>query len=245
MGVALVTGAGSGIGAACARVLGGHGHEVVCADLDLAAAEATVASIAGPGALALRLDVSDPAACEDAVAATVERFGRVDHVVTCAGTNMRAPAHELDLADFRRVMEVNVTGTLAVAQAAARDMIARDEPGSMVFIGSINSVIALPGQTAYGTSKAAVVMLGRILAVDWGAFNIRVNVVGPGLTRTPMAAAMIADEQRLAWAMERIPLQRVGEPEDVAEVVSFLLSDAARNVTGTFLPVDGGWMTGV
>jgi NAD(P)-dependent dehydrogenase (short-subunit alcohol dehydrogenase family) len=243
MGVAFVTGAGSGIGAACARLLASEGHDVVCADLDLAAAERTATDL--HGASPIQLDVSDPGACERAVALAVEEFGRVDHVVTCAGTNMRAPAHEFPLEEFRRVMDVNVVGTLAVAQAAARDMIGRGEPGSMVFIGSINSVIALPGQTAYGVSKAAVVMLGRVLAVDWGALGIRVNVVGPGLTRTPMAAGMIADEERLAWAMERIPLKRVGEPEDVADLVSFLLSDRARNITGTFVPVDGGWMTGV
>jgi NAD(P)-dependent dehydrogenase (short-subunit alcohol dehydrogenase family) len=243
MGVAFITGAGSGIGAGTARVLAGHGHTVVCADLDLDAAE-RVATELGSGH-AVRLDVGDPDACRTAVEDTVARFGRVDHVVTCAGTNMRAPAHELSAADFRRVMDINVLGTLSVAQAAARDMIARGEPGSMVFIGSINSVIALPGQTAYGTSKAAVVMLGRVLAVDWGGYGIRVNVVGPGLTRTPMAAGMLADEDRVAWAMERIPLRRVAEPEDIGDVIAFLLSDDARHVTGTFLPIDGGWMTGV
>ena len=243
MGIAMVTGAASGIGAGTSRVLARRGHQVVCADLDLSAAERVAAEIGADAAI--RLDVGDPDACAAAVDGVVERFGRIDHVVTCAGTNMRAPAHELSAADFRRVIDVNVLGTLAVAQAAARDMIRRGEPGSMVLIGSINSVIALPGQTAYGTSKAAVMMLGRILAVDWGGYGIRVNVVGPGLTRTPMAAGMLADEARMEWAMEHIPLKRVAEPEDIGDVIAFLLSEEARHVTGTFVPVDGGWMTGV
>lgn len=243
MPVAIVTGAGSGIGAATAARLADDGITVVCADLHADHAAAVADRL--PEAVAMTVDVGDPHACDALVADTVGMFGQVDHVVTCAGANLKAAAHEVDVHEFDRVMSINVTGTLTVARAAARDMIARGAPGSMVFIGSINSVIALPNMAAYATSKAAVVMLARVLAVDWGGFGIRVNCVGPGLTRTPMSAGMIADQERLAWAMDRIPLRRIAEPEDIAETIAFLLSDQARHVTGTFLPVDGGWMTGV
>lgn len=242
MSVALITGAASGIGAATARLLGEEGHTVLCADLDIAGAEALAATL--PAAQGVQLDVCDEAACEQLVRDAVANHGGVDLVVTCAGANVKAAAQDLELDAFQRVMAVNVTGSFLVARAAARALIAQQRPGAMVLIGSINSVLALANQAAYATSKSAVLMLGKVLAIDWAPHGIRVNVVGPGLTNTPMAAGMIANPARMAWAMERIPLKRVAEPVDIAEVVSFLLSERARHVTGTFVPVDGGWMTG-
>jgi NAD(P)-dependent dehydrogenase (short-subunit alcohol dehydrogenase family) len=189
------------------------------------------------------LDVRDEAATDGAIAAAAA-LGELTSVVTCAGANTKATAHEMEIDAFRMVMDVNVAGTFLTCRAAARRMIADGTPGAMVLIGSINSVVALANQAAYATSKSAVLMLGKVLAIDWAPHGIRVNVVGPGLTRTPMAAGMLADEAKMAWAMERIPLKRVAEPRDIADVCTFLLSDQARHVTGTFVPVDGGWMTG-
>lgn len=241
MNSAIVTGAGSGIGLGVATALGQSGRRVLCVDLDGDAAGRAAASI--DGAEPFALDVCDEERTTEAVRSASE-LGRLSAVVTCAGANTRATAHEMTVDAFRRVIDVNVTGTFLTCRAAARQMIGDGTPGSMVLIGSINSVIALANQAAYATSKSAVLMLGKVMAIDWASHGIRVNVVGPGLTRTPMAAGMLGDESKVAWAMERIPLKRVAEPADIADVVTFLLSDAARHVTGVFLPVDGGWMTG-
>jgi NAD(P)-dependent dehydrogenase (short-subunit alcohol dehydrogenase family) len=239
---AIVTGAGSGIGQAVATALAEAGYSVLCVDFNADAADRVAATLERAAPFAL--DVRDEQATDRAVAAAC-RLGPLTSVVTCAGANAKATAHEMELDAFRTVMDVNVAGTFLTCRAAARRMIADGTQGSMVLIGSINSVLALANQAAYATSKSAVMMLGKVLAIDWAPFGIRVNIVGPGLTRTPRAAAMIADEAKMAWAMERIPLKRVAEPKDIADVCTFLLSDQARHVTGAFLPVDGGWMTGV
>jgi len=242
MTVALVTGAGSGIGRAVAQVLADKGAQVVCADLDEEGALATASEL--KGARSALLDVSNEEMIDELVAKTERDLGVIDAVVTCAGANAKGTPTDMDVATFEHVMAVNVTGSFLVARSAARGMIERDTGGSIVLIGSINSVHALSGQVAYATSKGAVLMLGKVLAVELAQHEIRVNVVGPGLTRTPMSSGMLADEEKMRWAMERIPMKKVAEPSDIADVVSFLLSDAARHVTGTFIPVDGGWLTG-
>lgn len=238
----VVTGAGSGIGQAVAVAFGQEGWDVLCADLDLNAAAVT-ADLIGSKAEAFELDVTDEEGCEEAVRVAAS-MSELTSVVTCAGANARASAHEMPMEVFNLVMSVNVNGTFHVAKAAGAKMIENETKGSMVFISSINGVHALAGQAAYATSKAAVAMLAKVLAVDWGSAGIRVNAVGPGLTNTPMAAGMIADEAKMRWAMDRIPMKRVAEPADVADVVTFLCSDKARHVTGAFVPVDGGWLTG-
>lgn len=240
MTVSLVTGAGSGIGAATAAVLAERGDRVVCVDLDGAAAERVAAGLDGAGAL--QLDVRDAAATDAAVAGIVERHGRLDVAVACAGIELGGPAHELDPAVFARVVDVNLNGSFLTAQAAARVMIAGGGGGRIVLIGSVNSTVALPAQAAYVASKGGVLLLGRALAVDWAPFGITVNVVGPGVTDTPLSAASLADPERRAWLLGKIPFGRVAQPREIAKVVAFLASDAAAYVTGAYLPVDGGWL---
>ncbi len=238
----IITGAGSGIGRATAGVFAANGWAVLCADLVEETANATAASI-GEQARPFLLDVLDEEGCDRAVEAAVG-LGELAAVVTCAGANGRARADEMTREMFDHIMKVNVTGSFLVARAAGRAMIERGTRGAITLISSINGVHALAGQAAYATSKGAVLMLAKVLAVDWGPFGIRANSIGPGLTDTPMAAGMLADEAKMRWAMDRIPLGRVADPEDIGEVAYFLCSDSARHVTGAFVPVDGGWLTG-
>ena len=238
MAVAIVTGAGSGIGAATARELTRRGDRVVCADVQLETAQRTADALAG--ALALQVDVSSGEACDRMVEETLRLFGTVDSIVTCAGVEMHGPGHQFAEVDFDRIMDVNLKGTWLSARSAVRAMMSGGHGGTVVMIGSINSVVGNPGASAYCASKGAVLMLGRTLALDWAQYGIRVNIVGPGVVDTAMSARSLADPQRRTKMMGRTPLGRPAHPEEIASVIAFLTSDASSFMTGAYVPVDGG-----
>ncbi|MDJ0959039.1 MAG: SDR family oxidoreductase [Acidimicrobiia bacterium] len=238
--VSLVTGAGSGIGAATCRVLAERGDRVVCVDIDADSAQRTADEV--DGSIAVGADVTDAADLERAVTTVVEQLGGIHNVVTCAGIEIGGHALDVEPETFRRILDVNVTGSFLTAQAAARAMRDASHGGSIVLIGSLNSQAALPGASAYVASKGGVLMLGKALALDFAPHGIRVNIIGPGVTDTPMSAATLADPERSAIFLDRIPLGRAADPAEIGRAAAFLTSADASYITGAFLPVDGGWL---
>lgn len=238
--VSLVTGAGAGIGAQIAAVLSARGDAVACVDRDGEAAARVAATLAT--AASWQADVTDATAMASVVKRARAQFGGLDVLVCSAGIEIGGRADELSVESFTRTMDVNVTGSFVSAQAFAKPLIESGEPGRIVLIASVNGQQALPGQAAYATSKGAVVMLARSLAVDWAPFGIAVNAVAPGVTDTAMSAGSLGDPVKRAELLAGIPMARPADPREIANVVAFLASEEASYVTGAYLPVDGGWL---
>lgn len=234
MRTALVTGAGGGLGAAIARRLAADGYRLAIADIDRAGAEAEARTLASAAAFAV--DITDEAAVE----AMLDGIGAVpDVVVNNAGIVRFGPLLEYSVADFRKVVDVNLVGTFIVARAVGRRMVPRGS-GAIVNITSLNAVAPSPDAGAYPAAKAAVALLTQHLALALGPHGIRVNAVAPGFIDAGMSAPIYADAGVRAVRGKAVPLGRIGAAEDVAETVAFLASDKARYVTGQQLLVDGG-----
>lgn len=246
--VAVVTGAGSGIGRAIARRLAGEGATVACLDVALDAAEKTVAMIAedgGPTATAHPVDVRDRATIDAAVAAVVAEAGGIDLLVNCAGIVTMTPFATLTEEEWDRVVDVNLKGYFLVAQACLDALRAAERP-AVVNISTVEAdvVVSSSGsaQVHYNASKGGVKMLTKALALEMAEHGIRVNAVAPGPIDTHFTGGSITGEEAMAVMRQRLLIPRVGQPEDIAAAVSFLLSDDASYITGVHLPVDGGWL---
>lgn len=252
--VALITGGGSGIGRACALLFAREGARVCAADLQLEGTAETVRAIEAEGgqALAVPVDVSDPAGVDRMVAACVDAFGGVDILVAAAGIASARPPSAggepyttltIPLDQFRRIIDINLYGVLHSDRAVARWLLEHGRPGSIINIASAAAKVPLPG-AAYSVSKAGVWMLTKVLAMELAPAGIRVNAIGPGWIETPMTAALRDDEARLRWALSLTPMGRMGRPEEVASVALFLASDAASYMTGELLHPSGGMFVG-
>jgi NAD(P)-dependent dehydrogenase (short-subunit alcohol dehydrogenase family) len=236
--VVLVTGAGSGIGEACARRAAAGGARVAVVDIDLEAAE-RVASEIGGDAVGITADVGEEDSVAEMVATIVERFARLDGAINNAGVGgSHFAVADYPLEDWRRVMRVNLDGVFLCVREEVRAM-RRNGGGAIVNMASVLAAAGYPEQAAYVTSKHALVGLTRVAALDHAGDGIRVNAIGPAFILTPLAEQTMTPEAIAAVAPMHA-LGRWGRPEEVAEMTAWLLSDAASFATATFYPLDGG-----
>ena len=237
--VAIVTGAGRGIGRGVAGALGGVGVRVCVADIEAASARAVSEALRAEGqaALGLAVDVSDRASVEQMVEGVLRRWGQVDILVNNAAISDTTPALEVTDETWDRLIAVNLTGQFLCSQVVGRHMVSRGY-GRIVNVSSINGLRGKFGQANYSASKGGEIAMSKALAKELGKFNINVNVVAPGMVMTEMARNI--PPEFLNLAIDETVLGRIATPEDCAEVVTFLCSDRARHITGEVIKIDGG-----
>ena len=241
--VAIITGGNGGIGLGMAGGLAAAGARVVIAARDEAKSRAAVESLSkmGGGAVAIGVDVTDEASVAAMVKETVRLCGRLDILVNNAGTNIRKPAHEVSLDEWRTVMDTNLTSAFLCSRAAYPQMKIAGG-GKIINVGSLLSTFGAAFAPAYGASKGGLVQLTKSMAVGWAADNIQVNAVLPGWIDTDLSRGARRDVPGLeAHVIARTPMGRWGTPDDLAAVAVFLASAASNFITGAAIPVDGGY----
>jgi glucose 1-dehydrogenase len=243
--VFVVTGGAQGIGQACVRRLVADGAAVSVWDMADAAGQALAAELGAAGAAVqyVHCNVALKAHVDAALAATQKQFSRIDGLVNNAGIFKAAPFLEISEADWDAVLDVNLKGSFLVGQAVARVLVAQ-RSGAIVNMSSVNGTLTIPSIASYNASKGAINQLTRVMALSFADQGVRVNAVAPGTIATELArSAVLTSDEAKARIMSRTPMKRLGEPGEIADVVSFLLSDAASYVTGEIVVVDGGRMT--
>ena len=243
--VALVTGGAQGLGASMAAGLVDHGANTVVVDITEDAVRQTAAQMqtASPNAKVLgwRCDVADRGEVEKTVSRVLDEFTRIDILVNNAGTHCRATPVDFDLEQFNAVFSVNIMGCYYTAGAVGRAMI-QQRSGSIINVSALGGGLVGLGRggSVYGMTKGAIVALTRDLAAEWGKHNIRINAIAPGWMKTPITTPLQNDAIKSAKVIERVPLRRWGEADDVAGVAVFLASDCSSYITGHTIPIDGG-----
>ena len=243
---ALVTGGGSGIGRAVCLAFAAEGANVGVADVSLAGAEVTAQEVrkGGNKAVALGVDVSDPASVQAMVNRAVATLGRIDLLVNSAGVREIVPFLQLPFVEWQRVIATNLTGTFLCSQAVARYLVEQGRGGKIVNLASVAGLTAVPNRAAYVSSKHAVVGLTKEMALELADSNIQVNAVAPGVVRTSMTESYFDNPEVVAGLKKAHPAGRWAQPEEIANLILFLASPAADFITGATFPIDGGFMAG-
>jgi NAD(P)-dependent dehydrogenase (short-subunit alcohol dehydrogenase family) len=243
--VGVVTGAGSGIGEGIARALAAEGCKLCIWDRDAGAAQKTASSLTAAGIIAqsTAVDVGDPAAVEGAVAETIAKFGRLDILVNAAGVLSTGLVADLPVTEWQRIAQVNLAGVIYCVKAAIPVM-KQQRHGRIINIASVSAMRGggSVGNTLYGTTKAGVVALTMGLARELGPFGITANAIAPAIVDTAMTHAALTEDARRR-ILERIPLGRLAQLSDIADMATFLASERAGFITGATIPVDGGILT--
>lgn len=246
--VAIVVGGASGIGKATAQLLAVEGAKVAVADINHSAAVEVAKAMGENSALALACDISQEKQDQQLMNAVIERFGRVDILVACAARFLMKGGQDAHEADWRDVFATNVAGTALCCRYAAEKM-KENGGGAIVIVSSISGMIADPDYATYSTSKAALIMMARSLAIDFGGWNVRVNAISPGAAETPSLKQAL-EREKLSWEQfqaiisNRQCLKVLIQPEDIARCILFLVSDEAKVITGANLVADAGFTTG-
>ena len=241
--IVIVTGAGQGIGESIARRFSDEGATVVLNDINLQAAEKVAESLkkSGQTTLAVKANVANKSEVEKMVNEVVSTFGKIDILVNNAGMAVVGPSENLEESRWRHGIDVMLTGVFFCSQAVGREMI-KSLSGKIINIASISGICALPERACYGSAKAAVLMLTKILGCEWAKYNINVNAVAPGYVSTDLVKKLVKEgAYDLAALQGRVPLGRLAESSDVANAVLFLASDEANYIEGQEIVIDGGW----
>lgn len=241
--VAIVTGAASGIGRAAAVQFGREGAKLTICDVNMDGVAETERLVkeAGAECLAMKVNVRLQEEIETCVNATLDKFGTIDILVNNAGTGQFVPFAMMENEEYDRVMDINVRGLFFFSRAVLPTMMDKDY-GKIVNITSIMGEVAGQGQSIYNTSKGAAKMMTQGIAVDCSGYHINVNAVAPGMVLTGLTKNMLGDPDQVEYFLEKIPQRRIGEPDDIANAILFLASDAASYIHGATLHVDGGMM---
>lgn len=243
--IAIVTGAGRGMGGTFSVALALAGADVVVTELpgreEDAEETADQVRAAGRRAMVAPLDVTEQASIHVLVDRVLDEWGRIDILVNNAGMNIRQSAVDVTEDAWNQIIDTNLKGVFFCSQAVGRHMVARGGGGKIINVSSQLGVVGQGQRVAYCASKAGVVNVTRVLALEWAPYQINVNAIAPTYVRTPLVDTLLADEAVRADIVRRIPLGRVAEPEEIAGVVVFLASPAADFITGHTLLVDGGW----
>ena len=245
--VALVTGASYGVGAATALALARDGFHIVATATRESNLDATLAAIRqlGQPAAGFELDLRSQPSIEKAAQATIKAFGRIDVLVNNAGANLRSKAIETAREDFENVVATNVTGTFFLTQQIGRHLIAQRVAGRIIMVASAHGLVGAAERSAYGISKAAILQMTRMLAIEWADYGITVNAVAPGRldTASPSRAGTGSDKAYMEAMLKRIPLHRLATAEEVAAAAVFLAGPGATSITGQTIVIDGGLTT--